>query len=205
MIMPIIPSSLEALIIFIRNPELGKVKTRLAGSVGDEKALEIYKALLKHTRETVLELKVDRLLFYADVVNRGDEWNNNLFLKMAQVGDELGDRMFHAFLTALETHEKAVLVGSDIPQINAQIIEEAFQQLDNHPFVIGPALDGGYYLLGMRSPAHELFDNMEWSTPHVFDQTVERIKRMEKSWHELPVLSDVDYLEDWEKYGWLLP
>lgn len=203
--MPSSLSSPDALIIFIRNPEPGKVKTRLAASVGDEKALEIYKALLGHTRETVLELKADRLLFYADVVNPDDEWDNSLFSKRVQVGEELGTRMLHAFLTALETHEKAVLAGSDIPQINARILEEAFKQLEHHPFVIGPALDGGYYLLGMRSPAPELFENMEWSTPHVFEQTIERIKRMGKSWYELPVLSDVDYLEDWEKYGWPLP
>lgn len=194
----------EALIIFIRNPELGKVKTRLAKSVGDEKALAIYKSLLAHTRNTVLQLNVDRLLFYADRVNEEDEWSAEDFVKYAQVDEDLGGRMNHAFVQALQHHGKAVIVGSDLPGITPEILEQAFQKLDEYPFVIGPALDGGYYLLGMNSPAPELFENMEWSTAFVFEQTVDRMREMGKIWFELPRLSDVDYVEDWEKYGWEL-
>ncbi len=196
--------STDALIIFVRNPELGKVKTRLAKSVGDEKALEIYKALLEHARETVLKVNVNRLLFYVDSVNHEDDWSEKNFTKIVQEGEGLGDRMHHSFIVALQRYDKAVIVGSDIPQINAEIIKEAFEKLDDHAFVIGPAFDGGYYLLGMRSPTPELFENMEWSTPDVFDQTVERMKSLGRTWHELPTLSDIDYVEDWEKYGWEL-
>ncbi len=196
--------SKEALIIFIRNPELGKVKTRLAKSVGDEKALEIYKSLLAYTRSTVLQLDVNRLLFYADRINNEDEWSSDAFVKYAQVNEGLGGRMNHAFEQALENHEKAVIVGSDIPGINPEILQQAFHHLDEHDFVIGPAFDGGYYLLGMKSPTPELFENMEWSTAFVFEQTVDRMRGLGKTWFELPTLSDVDYLEDWEKYGWEL-
>jgi rSAM/selenodomain-associated transferase 1 len=196
--------SSEALIIFVRNPELGKVKTRLAKSVGDEKALEIYKALLDHARETVLQVNVNRLLFYVDRINQNDDWSKDNFSKIVQEGEGLGDRMHHSFVVALKQHEKAVIVGSDIPQINANIIKEAFEKLDDHPFVIGPAIDGGYYLLGMRSPTPELFDDMVWSTPDVFDQTIKRMQNLGGTWHELPTLSDIDYIEDWEKYGWEL-
>lgn len=193
-----------ALIIFIRNPELGKVKTRLAKSVGDEKALEIYKSLLEHTRKTVLQVDVNLLLFYADRVNPDDDWSSLGFIKYAQVNEDLGGRMHHAFLKALEHHQKAIIVGSDLPQINAQLLQEAFQKLEDHTFVIGPAMDGGYYLLGMKSPTPELFENMEWSTPNVFAQTVQRIESLGGTWYELPELSDVDYVEDWERYGWEL-
>jgi hypothetical protein len=193
-----------ALIIFIRNPELGKVKTRLAKSVGDEKALEIYKSLLEHTRKTVLQVEVNLLLFYADRVNPDDDWSSLGFIKYAQVNEDLGGRMHHAFLKALEHHQKAIIVGSDLPQINAQLLQEAFQKLEDHTFVIGPAMDGGYYLLGMKSPTPELFENMEWSTPNVFAQTVQRIESLGGTWYELPELSDVDYVEDWERYGWEL-
>ncbi len=192
----------SALIIFIRNPELGKVKTRLAKSVGAEKALEIYKALLQHTRETVLQLDVNRLLFYVEEVNHKDKWSDEKFIKIVQEGDGLGDRMHNAFVTALQQYDKVVIVGSDIPQINPQILEEAFEKLDTKDFVIGPAMDGGYYLLGMKSPTPELFFDMEWSTPDVFNQTVDRIQKSGKSWHEVATLSDIDYVEDWEKYGW---
>ena len=178
------------------------MKTRLAKSVGDEKALEIYKSLLAHTRQTVLQVDVSRLLFYADKINPDDDWSQENFLKYAQVNAGLGERMHQAFVEALEHHSKAVIVGSDIPGINPVILEQAFQQLDDHDFVIGPAMDGGYYLLGMKSPSRELFENMAWSTEKVFEQTTKRMREKGKSWHELPVLSDVDYLEDWEKYGW---
>jgi rSAM/selenodomain-associated transferase 1 len=197
-------SSSAALIIFIRNPELGKVKTRLAKSVGNEKALAIYKSLLAHTRSTVLQVDVNRLLFYADKLNHDDAWSSADFIKFVQVDEDLGGRMHRAFVTALENNLKAVIVGSDLPQINAQIIQEAFQKLDEYPYVIGPAVDGGYYLLGMKQPSPELFEDMEWSTPLVFEQTIRKIKKMGKLWYELPKISDVDYLEDWQKYGWKL-
>ncbi len=197
-------STSSALIIFIRNPELGKVKTRLAKSVGDEKALDIYKALLEHTRKTVLQIDANRLLFYADRVIPDDDWSSLDFIKFAQVDEDLGGRMHHAFVKALEKNQKAVIVGSDLPQINAPIIQEAFQKLEEYDYVIGPALDGGYYLLGMKTPAPILFENIEWSTPHVFTQTVQRIESLGGTWYELPELSDVDYLEDWERYGWEL-
>lgn len=202
--MAAINSSSSALIIFVRNPELGKVKTRLAKSVGDEKALEIYKALLEHTRETVLKIDVNRLLFYVDKINEQDDWSEAHFEKVVQVGEELGARMLHSFEIALQKHDKAVIVGSDIPQINPEILQEAFDKLDDHDFVIGPAMDGGYYLLGMKKSTPELFNNMEWSTPDVFQQTVDRIKQSGGSFHQVATLSDIDYIEDWEQHGWEL-
>lgn len=193
-----------ALILFIRNPELGKVKTRLARDVGQDKALAIYKALLTHTRDTALAVDAQRLLFYSQAIPESDDWPSPAFTKFLQRGDDLGERMQLAFAQALEQADKAVIVGSDIAQITAEIISEAFQALEENDYVIGPALDGGYYLLGMKQPTPELFQNMEWSTPDVCQTTLDRISSLGRSYHKVTTLSDIDYAEDWERHGWSL-
>lgn len=193
-----------ALLIFIRNPELGKVKTRLARDLGEEKALAIYKALLTHTRDTALQVKAQRLLFYSQKVQKGDGWPDAHFTKLLQRGEGLGERMQHAFEKALSNADKAVIVGSDIAQINADIMERAFTALDEADYVIGPALDGGYYLLGMKQPTPELFQDMEWSTDQVCAETKRRIQQLGKTCREVDTLSDIDYAADWEQHGWPL-
>ncbi|MCB9350976.1 MAG: TIGR04282 family arsenosugar biosynthesis glycosyltransferase [Lewinellaceae bacterium] len=192
----------KALILFIRNPEKGKVKTRLAQGVGDEQALRIYEALLEHTRRQALAVEARRLLFYSESINRNDEWREPGFEKYLQEGEGLGERMSHSFEIALRQARAALIVGSDIAQLSARIIEDAFRQLQTHDFVIGPAVDGGYYLLGMKAPTPTLFEGIEWSTPTVFVETVAIIEGMGKTYALAPELSDIDYAEDWERYGW---
>jgi rSAM/selenodomain-associated transferase 1 len=195
----------DALIIFIKNPERGKVKTRLASTVGDDQALAVYRALLTHTRRLAESLDVvDRLLFYSAFIDRDDDWPASSFEKFLQRGPDLGARMHQAFITALSDHEKAVIIGSDCPSLTADIIQEAFAQLDQHDFVIGPAEDGGYYLLGMKEVHPQLFFDITWSTSAVFSTTMERIEALGKSCHRLPELSDIDNEEDWKKHGWEL-
>ena len=193
-----------ALILFIRNPEKGKVKTRLAKSLGEEQALEIYKALLGHTRKISLAVPVRRLLFYSEHINYQDEWSSVDFEKYLQQGDDLGERMHRAFLKALRLASKAVIVGSDIAQIKPEIIQNAFAALDDHDYVIGPALDGGYYLLGMKTPSLELFSGIEWSTSTVCEETIAIIHQNGKTCAKVASLSDIDYAEDWKQYGWKL-
>lgn len=195
----------RALLIFVRNPEPGKVKTRLARDVGDERALRIYLALLQHTREVALAVDAHRYLFYSNFIDHQDEWPGQAFHKLLQNRGNLGDRMSAAFGLALESRQKAVIIGSDCPQLSTDIVEEAFRLLDQHDAVIGPADDGGYYLLGMRNLYPGLFLDMPWSTPEVFRQTVHRLEQAQATYALLPMLSDVDYLEDWQQYGWPLP
>lgn len=187
---------MAGLIIFIKNPELGKCKTRLAATIGDEKALIVYKNLLQHTKEVALSISLDRFLFYAESVNHNDAWSNNKFNKQLQHQGDLGDRMNAAFSLVLSTHSKAVIIGSDCPEINTDVIEKAYNALDNSDYVIGPTHDGGYYLLGMKEPSSFLFMNMKWSVESVFDETVERIKKENKTFEVLQILSDLDYEED---------
>ena len=192
-----------ALIIFIKNLELGKVKTRLAKTVGDEKALDIYKALLLHTKDVALQLNADRMLYYSeDIPEKEDMWPEDDFQKYIQYGEILGERMFYAFEDALAVHDKAIIIGSDCASLTPEIVAEAFDALDRFNFVIGPATDGGYYLLGMKKLQIELFQQMPWSSDQVLPETLRRINALGKTVYQLPELSDIDYEEDWKKHGW---
>lgn len=195
-------SNHSVLLIFIRNPELGKVKTRLAESVGDELALKIYMALMAHTRELALQLPVDRWLFYTHFIDKQDNWRNDKFHKKLQIQGGLGEKMEAAFQLACTTYEKVMIIGSDCASLTPQIVEQGFAALDQHPFVLGPAMDGGYYLLGMRQFTPTLFQNIPWSTAQVAELTLAEMERLGGTCYLLPTLSDIDYAEDWEAYGW---
>lgn len=194
----------NALLIFIRNPELGKVKTRLAQDLGPDEALRVYRKLLEHTRKVAQSVLVDRFLFYSNFIDREDSWPEPDFKKFLQSNGDLGDRMLRAFELGLSQCKKAVIVGSDCPGLTPQILQTAFEQLEEHDFVIGPAMDGGYYLIGMKKITRELFQDMTWSTERVFQETTERMKAMGSKYYVLPTLSDIDYAEDWKKYGPLI-
>lgn len=194
----------NALLIFIKNPEKGKVKTRLAKTLGDDQALKIYLALLAHTRKTVEVIEADRYLYYSSFINKEDDWESRSFKKALQIEGDLGQKMGAAFKEVLAQHEKVLIIGSDCASLRPGIIEEAFAALDQRDFVIGPALDGGYYLLGMKTFQPQIFQDINWSTAEVLPQTLEVIKDLEKTVYQLESLSDIDFEEDWEKYGWPL-
>lgn len=191
-----------ALIIFIKNPILGKVKTRLAATIGDAAALAVYHKLSQRAREVSLALPGSRFLYYSDFIDLQDDWDNALFVKKQQHSGDLGERMHQAFVETLQVAPKAVIMGSDCPLITPEILQEAFDQLDKHPYVLGLATDGGYYLLGMREPSPFLFENMTWSTDTVAQVTLERMAAQGSSCHLLPALPDIDVEEDWRRYGW---
>lgn len=193
---------MNTLLIFIKNPQLGKVKTRIAETAGAERALQIYLKLLRHTRELALQVDAQRLLFYSDFVNETDDWQSVDFQKFVQGGADLGERMRVAFQGAFSfLATKVVIIGSDCALLTAEIIETAFQKLEEVPFVIGPATDGGYYLLGMNAYQPEVFENITWSTESVLSATLERIQQLQKNYFLLPTLPDIDYESDWEQYG----
>ena len=194
----------SALIIFIKNPRLGKVKTRLARTVGDKKALQIYRALLGHTRLVSLSLEMDRNLYYSHFIDHNDDWSDDDFVKQLQLGNDLGARMSNAFQETLKQYDKAIIIGSDCASLSPELIKNAFKLLDDNDFVIGPALDGGYYLLGMTQLHLEIFQDIEWSTASVFDTTIQKIEALNKTYALLPKLSDIDTEADWIKYGWKL-
>jgi uncharacterized protein len=193
----------KGLIIFIKNPQLGKVKTRLAKTVGDEKALEIYQNLLDITRQNALILRggVDCHLFYSDFIDLNDEWDNTFFIKNIQRGNDLGEKMYYAFKKLYKKYTQICIIGSDCPTLSADIMLQAFSSLDTSDFVFGPSTDGGYYLLGMQTqgntPPQYIFKNIEWSTETVLPISLDRIQENQKSVSLLTPLTDIDEEKDW--------
>ena len=185
----------DALIIFVRNPVLKKVKTRLAATIGDEKTLQLYVHLLRHTKEITQNISATKFIFYADYINEDDVWNG--YEKRIQSGNDLGERMKNAFKELFTNgFEKVCIIGSDCYELTVDIIKEAFENLDSFKTVIGPANDGGYYLLGMQFPFKDVFSNIEWSTKNVFTETINKINTQSLSCHLLTCLDDIDDEED---------
>jgi hypothetical protein len=187
----------QALIIFVRNPELGKVKTRLAKTIGNEKALRVYLRLLAHTHSITKELSCDKFIFYADNIHIADIWETKRYIKRTQKGNDLGERMRDAFIRVFaEGYTNIQIIGSDCYELSPELILTGFEKSEENDIVIGPTVDGGYYLLGMKAPFKDLFSNKQWSTDSVFTDTMEDIRTSSFSFYTLPVLRDVDEEKD---------
>ena len=183
----------KALIIFVRKPESGKVKTRLAATIGDEKALAVYIQLLEHTNQISKSVFADKFVFYFNEIEQNDIWSSEIFVKKLQREGDLGEKMGGAFSDLFdEGYGQVVIIGSDCPQLTTQIIEDAFDMLLQNDAVLGPADDGGYYLLGIKKLHAELFSEITWSTDKVLSQTIEVCDRAVLTYGLLPVLTDID-------------
>jgi rSAM/selenodomain-associated transferase 1 len=187
----------SVLIIFVKNPVLGKVKTRLAHALGEENALMIYQKLLQHTCSVTTNVPADKYVFYLEYINHNDIWKNEVYKKELQYGNDLGKRMKNAFEILFQRgYKEIVIIGSDCYELTEEIIMNAFDQLKQKDVVIGPAKDGGYYLLGMNVFIPQLFTGKSWSTNKVFRETLTEIKSFNYSIYQLPVLNDIDTSED---------
>lgn len=185
------------LIIFVKNPELGKVKTRLAQTIGEENALYIYKLLIEHTYQITLPIAVEKHVYYSAYIENTDQFNDIVYSKNIQKGNDLGERMANAIKNSLGNWaSKIVLIGSDCYELNSGIIEKAFIMLDKNDVVIGPANDGGYYLIGMKNMHDKIFKNKEWSSENVLLDTIIDCNELELTHYLLPTLNDVDREED---------
>jgi rSAM/selenodomain-associated transferase 1 len=185
------------LIIFYRNPELGKVKTRLAAQIGDAKAFSIYLLLADHTRRITEKLPVHKVLFYSDHIDKKDNWSNRKYKKHVQAGKDLGDKMMNSFEAGFTSVYKSIcIIGSDCLELTEKIIEDAFLKLKTHDTVIGPARDGGYYLLGLNKLYPQLFQNKNWSTDTVLSSTLDDFKTLGLDFWQLKTLNDVDEEKD---------
>lgn len=185
------------LIIFIRNPILGKVKTRLAKTIGKSNALKVYQQLLLHTHHISINVNTHKAVFYSDNIDANDLWREKEFIKHLQVGENIGERMEHAFKWAFTTgYKKVVLIGSDCNELDAGIINEAFHKLEEKDVVLGPSKDGGYYLLASKRMIPQFFKDKQWSTANVLLDTLLDVKQLKLSHHLLPTLMDIDTEED---------
>jgi hypothetical protein len=197
----------SAVLLFIKSPEKGKVKSRLARAIGEDAALDIYKCLVTDTLE---KLKDGKYLFSLYFYPPGSEvivkkWLGSSYSCYPQCGRDIGERMKHAFIQAFsDGMEKVLIVGGDIPDLSLLLINEALYALDTNDAVIGPANDGGYYLIGFSRDAFlpEIFQGIAWSTDSVYDQTMKVFDKSSIRVHVLAVLTDVDTFEDLKATGY---
>lgn len=188
-------NSKNLLLIFARNPEMGKGKRRLAATVGDQAALSIYEFLLNHTLTITKDLYAEKVVYYSEEIWYDDIWDNKTFSKKLQVGKDLGTRMANAFLEGFQNEfQKIIIIGSDMYDLTQTDLENAFKALEKNDFVIGPAEDGGYYLLGMKKYMPELFKQKEWGAKTVLRDTLADLNNEKLA--QLELRNDVDYYED---------
>lgn len=185
------------LIIFVKNPIKGEVKTRLASSVGDEKALEVYRKLLKITAVETAGVNAEKLVSYSKYVEEKDDFDKNIYEKSVQKKGDLGEKMKQAFRSGFkEGFSRIVLIGSDCPEISQNLINEAFNELVEADSVIGPSDDGGYYLIGLSRFIPEIFEDVEWSSTSVFSSTITALDGMDATYRILKKLNDIDTESD---------
>lgn len=194
----------RCILLFAKYPEKGHVKSRLAADLGEETARRLYQCFVLDFVETLENSRFPvKIFFYPPDAGAGMEQRfGSGHSYIPQRGGDLGERMKNAFTdTFSEGFSEAVLIGSDIPDMTDRAINEAFMSLDNHEAAIGPAVDGGYYLVGFRKSAFlpEIFNGITWSADTVFDSTMKIFRKSGYSVHILPEWSDVDTLADLKK------
>ncbi|MDO5978141.1 TIGR04282 family arsenosugar biosynthesis glycosyltransferase [Flavivirga spongiicola] len=188
--------SKELIIVFVKNIKLGKVKTRLAKTIGNQGAFEVYSELVKITELATENMLTDKRIYFSDVVIDG-KWKNDY--KTIQEGKNLGERMKNAFKKGFEDgYERIVLIGSDLPDISSKHIENGLKNLNSSAVVFGPAIDGGYYLIGMTKMYHSIFNDKPWSESHLLEVTLKELNQEKIPYTLLEALNDIDTFEDLE-------
>ncbi|EPR66107.1 TIGR04282 family arsenosugar biosynthesis glycosyltransferase [Cyclobacterium qasimii] len=186
----------QAIIVFQKFPAPGKVKTRLAATIGNEKAVYIYTYLLNYTHQLLGRTKADVLIFHDGQINK-EQYPAHHYLFYQQVGDNLGEKMCNAFEQAFKIdYDRVLIIGTDCFELQQSHIEEAFDSLVRNDLVLGPANDGGYYLIGLNKNDPRLFENIEWSTQSVFTETMDIAKKIPLKIHLLESLNDIDEYKD---------
>ena len=194
--------SKEVLSVFVKNLIPGTVKTRLAKDLGIDVAIEIYKELVGITAEVTDTLKFDKYIYYSEYIESNDQFDNAKYQKHIQEGKDLGQRMQNCFYDAFELDfDKIILIGSDTPNITGQIISQGFAELDKHDIIIGPAQDGGFYLIGMKEPHENLLNKQTYGHKEVLNELLDEIENRNLSVFKLPTLIDIDVKDDLKKAG----
>lgn len=197
----------RCIILFVKAPVQGTVKSRLAEELGDPGAVRLYRAFVADLLDIIYRMDINLRIFYYPGKHEGlmRKWLGTNAPLFAQQGTDLGERMHHALCcTAAEGYQRVVLVGSDIPGLNEQIINKAFSVLAAHPAAIGPAMDGGYYLIGFRSGClfREAFTGIDWGLPGVLEKTLQRFRQKgEEVPLLLPFLRDIDTRQDLQVFA----
>lgn len=190
----------NCLLFYLKFPEKDKVKTRLSLSLDSDFVVELYKNFIIDLLETLKKVDTDvRICFHPEESKEKlVEWLGDYDYKL-QIGKDLGERLKNSFLEAIgDGYEKVIVIGSDSPDLPSELLEKSFVSLNKNDSVIGPATDGGYYLLGFRRDATlpKVFEGIEWSSSSVFVNTIRKLGQASHITHILPALSDVDELDD---------
>jgi len=184
----------QLIIVFVKNIKLGKVKTRLAKTIGNQAAFEVYSALVKVTEIAIENILTDKRIYFSETIVKTN-WEN--CQKAVQEGKDLGERMKNAFKKGFEDgYERIVLIGSDLPDIHSKHIEKGLQALETNEVVFGPALDGGYYLIGLSKSHPFIFEKKPWSEPQLLAVSLEELQQKNISFSLLETLNDIDTFED---------
>lgn len=192
----------NCIIVFLKYPEPGKVKTKLAKTLGDKPAAEFYKCCTEYTLmqlKNIHNSKSEILIFYSNDSPKAkiNNWLGNELKTFEQHGNDLGEKMYNAFQRVFNlNYKKAIIVGTDLPDISNQLIQKTIYELEINDYVIGPAEDGGYYLLGMNSLQKSLFENINWSTKTVFEDTLNKLYILSGKVKVLEKLNDIDTEEE---------
>ena len=194
------PIQHKALAIFLKNNVSGQVKTRLAKEVGHERAMQVYDRLCKHTLSVATKVNASVIGFYTNEIEAHPVFDE----VHLQQGSGLGERMKNAFEFLLNRYEQVVLIGSDLPDLSAQLLQKAFELLQENDLVLGPALDGGYYLIALRAPQPQLFEDITYSNAHVLKRTLAIAKASHLSVGLLEPLRDLDTFEDLKHFDYLI-
>ncbi len=193
----------NALIIFVKYPEKGKVKTRLAKKTGEAKATGIYSIVAKYIIDKFSGPDFYKTYIYYSPPQREKElkdWLLNPEVQyFPQKGNSLGERVSDALQNTIKKGAKnIVIIGTDCIDITVKDIQTTFEKLSRNTsqIVIGPARDGGYYLIGLNAFRKELFEDIDWSTEKVLPQTIEKIKKSKLNYNLMHTLNDIDEIED---------
>ena len=192
----------ERLVLFVKAPRIGTVKTRLGRSIGSEKACEAYRILVERVLQNVSSIPAVELRFTPDDAGAEvDGWQRDGWTRTAQGEGDLGARLQRAFHDGFAAGaERVVIIGSDCPETRAADVRRAWKELQTHDVVVGPATDGGYWLIGLRAPQPQLFEGIAWSSDQVLAQTLQRARQLGLRIQLLRILSDVDTAEDWRAF-----
>ena len=193
----LVETRIDRLIIFVKWPEKGKVKTRLAADLGEDAVYELYKCFVEDLLDTVANTGIQPLISFhpEEAEDKVRAWLGSGYSYVPQVGAELGERMKNAFSQVFSDGvSQAVLIGSDFPDFPAAIIKDAFSSLKRDDAVIGPARDGGYYLIGFRRKGFlpSIFDGIPWSTDAVFARTIDILQKEGRRVSRMPFWNDID-------------
>jgi len=193
-------SKSSAIVVLAKNPQIGKVKTRLAKTMGNEAALAVYKELYQGTLQLVDAFSEAKPYIYQSPEIDESLLSSNRASLCLQSDGDLGDRMRHALRETLSHHSKVALIGADCPGLTADILHRALQRLDKVDLVLGPTEDGGFYLLACKKNYENLFLNRSWSHDRVFAETIDIAARLHLDLYLLPELYDIDFESDWKRW-----